>query len=152
MHFKFRMPGTSILLAAFFALMIVTSTEVFDALRYMQCTKWTPAVTMPYSAFTPSHARDWVRSQVLDGKSVNLIRGGFPTRITYYAVMENGNILSCSTDMKTELEGILNSWAITLILLPIGLGIWSGVVLMKMFIENGQPTLWDWSGRGTQVK
>lgn len=151
MHFKFRMPGTSILLAAFFVLMVVVTTEVFDALRYMQCTQWTPN-TMPYSAFTPSTARDWVRSRVLDGKPVKLIRDGFPTRITYYALMENGNVLSCSTDMKTELEGILNSWAITLILIPIGLGMWSAVALMKMFIENGQPTLWGWSGRGTKVR
>jgi RNA-directed DNA polymerase len=36
--------------------------------------------------------------------------------------------------------------------LPIGIGIWYAAIFMKTFIENGQPTLWDWSVRGRRVK
>jgi len=168
-------------------LMFWVSMEVFDALRYRQCTDWHPlpptgwvvhlsgvgqdrvyartldgstycytdhwqACQMSSMVSTPVNANDWVRSQIQDEEPVELIRGGSLTEVTYYTLTKDGIVSSCSTDFKTELNSIINSIAIIWLLIPIGIGIWSAIVDIKMFIDHGEPTLWDWFGRGTKIK
>jgi len=186
---RFSMPVTSIIPVAISVLMLWVTVEVFDALRFLQCTEWHPllpppgwvvhlsgtgrdrvyaktldgttycytdhwttACTISPYASTPASARKWVRSQIQDEEPTELIRGGSPTEVTYYKLAKDGIVSSCSTDFKSEVNGMIDSGAIILPLIPIGIIIWCGVIFMKMFIGHGEPTLWDWSGRGTKIK
>ena len=110
------------------------------------------ACLQPSIISAPSNARPWVMSQVQDGKPLQLIRGGPPTEVTYYTLTANGNMASCVTDFKSEVNGIIDSGAVFLLLIPVGIIVWCGIVFMRMFIRHGEPTLWDWSGRGTRIK
>ncbi|MCB9111014.1 MAG: hypothetical protein H6634_07175 [Anaerolineales bacterium] len=77
------------------------------------------------------------------------------TRISsrnYFALLENGEIWSCSTNFQTESNQIVHSRAVILLVIPALIGFACFAIFMKIFIERGSPVLWDFFGRGRRVK
>jgi hypothetical protein len=100
-----------------------------------------PAWLNPY--FTPISEQS---------SAIQLARVEEVTKASYYALLENRQIWVCQTDFFSELEHILFSRAVLWLIPPAGIGLWCAVIFMKIFIEEGKPTWWDFWGRGTRVK
>ena len=72
--------------------------------------------------------------------------------IRYYALLDNGQVLQCSTTWTAEVRNILYSREILWLLLLVGIIIFSGGWFLKIVIEEGAPVLSDWFGNIKRIK
>jgi hypothetical protein len=81
-----------------------------------------------------------------------LIRTGGYSQVTYYALLEDGQVWACPVDLETEINNMARSASALFLLLPLGLGIFSVIWFFGIFTREGEPMLWDVFGRGWRVK
>ena len=83
---------------------------------------------------------------------VDLARGGSWVQVRYIARVENGSLWSCQTNLNAELEAMLASGQIVWLAIPPGLGGLGAWAFFSIVASEGQPTFWDFFGRGRRVK
>ena len=117
--------------------------------------QWSKCIRPSYK-FRPDVAPSWLtnalETEFEDGSVLQVIRAGNLSHITYHSLLADRRIFSCSTNFNTEIENIFRSGLFLWLLVPAIAIIWSVVSLVSIFIKYGQPTLWDFWGRGTRIK
>ncbi len=114
--------------------------------------------TCNMSPFPPKFvsAPEWLTARFVSipdfGEIAQLARARTMLNVQYYALLENGNVWSCLTTIGAESENVFRSSAILLLLIPFGLACWCFYSLLMIQIRRGEPTLWDFFGRGTRIK
>lgn len=86
------------------------------------------------------------------GNVLQVIRANGFFDMNYYSLHKDGRVYSCSTNINAELENIISSGAFTWLLIPLAGMVWSIATFVGLFIKHGQPTLWDFWGRGERIK
>jgi len=117
--------------------------------------QWSKCVLPPYK-LRSDLAPSWLNPEFetkFDNRSVlQVIRTGNFSHTTYYSLLTDRQVFLCSTNFNAELENIFRSGLFLWLLVPAIAIIWSVVSLINIFIKYGQPTLWDFWGRGTRIK
>jgi hypothetical protein len=72
--------------------------------------------------------------------------------VSYYSLLADQRVYTCSTNIEIEMENILSSGMFVWLLIPLSGLAWSIITFVNLFIKHGQPTLWDFWGRGQRIK
>lgn len=70
----------------------------------------------------------------------------------YFAIASNNEIWQCSSTVMAELNQLVFSWKVFLLSIPLALGIFSIWWFFKILITEGRSVIWDWRGRGKEIK
>ena len=117
--------------------------------------EWSNCISPAYD-FEIDSAPFWtmktITQYVKSGNIKQVIRSNGYLKTNYYMLLMNGDIYNCSTSIKDEINQILSSSQLFVILIPVvGFGL-SLVFFIKFFLREGDPTFWDFWGRGTKIK
>lgn len=133
-------------------LYIETANHLSYCLRQGQ---WTNCLLPPYG-FQPDRAPAWLMSRFEsafpNGTASQVIRSDGFSEVIYYSLLTDKRVFSCSTNFSAEIENIFSSGLFLWLLIPMIGMIWSAISFFKIFIEHGEPTLWDFWGRGERIK
>lgn len=120
-----------------------------------QLNHWTRC-NLPLYELHSEQAPVWIMDRIAsDFRNTSVdqaIRAGSFDEGAYYLLLDDGQILTCETSLRLELENMLRSGLFLWLLLPFVAFIWSIVAFGNIFIRHAQPTLWDWWGRGERIK
>jgi hypothetical protein len=101
----------------------------------------------------PAWFNPWFKAIPAEAKAVQLtIAGDYYSGQDYFALLNDGQIWSCSKNFKLETERIVQSGAVIWLIIPAAIGLGCAAWFMQIFIQNGSPTQWDFWGRGTKIK
>ncbi len=101
----------------------------------------------------PTWFNPWFGELPTEAKAVQLTLAGSPYfEHSYIALLEDDQIWSCPKHTREEVEGIMQTGAVIWLILPVAVGIACAAWFMRIFIQHGSPTLWDFWGRGTRIK
>jgi hypothetical protein len=117
--------------------------------------QWSKCLLSPYET-EPDSAPTWLIGRLEsipqnDG-ILQVIRAGSLSNVTYYSLLADGRIFACSTNFTAEVENMFRSGSFVWLLIPTLAMLWSAVSFFDIFIKYGQPTLWDFWGRGERIK
>ena len=116
---------------------------------------WSKCTLPPYD-LQPDIAPSWL-TNILEtifqkGDIFQTIRSDSFIDTRYYLLLSNKQIFTCNTSFDVEAKNITHSWYFMWLIIPIIGVIWSIVSFLNIFIKYGQPTLWDFWGRGERIK
>jgi hypothetical protein len=104
------------------------------------------------SDMAPAWLIDKFSSAFQQKNPLQVIRSNGFFEVSYYSLLADKKIYSCSTNIEAEMENIFSSGAFVWLLIPLSGLAWSIFTFVKLFIKYGQPTLWDFWGRGQRIK
>lgn len=117
--------------------------------------QWSKCTLPPY-ALQPDEAPAWLAGRLeanfQTGPVLQVIRAGSISDVTYYALLADRRLLACSTNFTIEVENTFQSSLFVWLLIPTGGILWCSAWFINIVIKYGQPTYWDFSGRGRRVK
>lgn len=133
-------------------LYIKTTTNTIYCLGQNQ---WTPCNLPPYD-LQPDNAPSWVirflEAGFQNNSVLQAIRSDSFVNTNYYSLLPNGHVFVCPTSFSAETENIIRSGSLVWLIIPsVGI-IWSIISFLNIFIKYGQPTFWDFWGRGERIK
>lgn len=107
----------------------------------------------PAWGLKPDRAPAWLAQYFYkDEKISQWIRGDKPVDVNYFRLLEDGRFYTCKTNLQNEADQILLSGSVLWLFPPAMIGILCVVKFFQLFFEYGDPTMWDWSGKGTKIK
>jgi hypothetical protein len=113
--------------------------------------------SLPTYPSSNENAPKWLRnySDIILQKQISIkvltrINGYADT--TYLALSNQNEIWQCSTTFVSEVNEIVYSWKVLLLIIPVMLGLFSIWWFFKILIEEGYPVIWDWWGKGKRIK
>ena len=117
--------------------------------------EWSTCITPAYS-FEIDTAPFWsikmLSQNLKSGHIKQVIRSNGYLKTNYYTLLTNGEIYHCSTSIEDEINQVLSSPQLFVILIPtLGFGL-SLAFFIKSFLREGDPTFWDFWGRGKKIK
>ena len=104
------------------------------------------------SDIAPAWLIDKFSSAFQQKNPLQVIRSNGFFEVSYYSLLPDRQIYTCSTNIEAEMENIFSSGAFVWLLLPLSGLAWSILTFVNLFIKYGQPTLWDFWGRGERIK
>ncbi|MBN8656205.1 MAG: hypothetical protein J0M11_10740 [Anaerolineae bacterium] len=112
--------------------------------------------SMPTYLWDREEAPEWMlqRFEIIPENQTPLreVVAIFINKTHYFALLENDQILTCSTTLPERLDRSFSSGVFLIFLLPIGTGLLSTAWWFNIFIKEGYPVIWDWWGRGKPLK
>jgi hypothetical protein len=117
--------------------------------------EWSNCIT-PSFGFQSTTAPFWTMKSLsqnfVEANIKQIIRSDGYLQTDYYSLLSNGNIFSCSTSLENEINKIFSSSKLFWLLIPmIGFGL-SISAFFKSFAQEGDPSYWDFWGRGLKIK
>lgn len=116
---------------------------------------WSACALPPYgvpSAQAPAWLIDLFPGGFFQPGVSAAVRSGAPANLTYHYLLADHRIFTCATDLDAELDGILKSGAWLWLLPPALAAAWSVYTFTRIFVQTGQPTWWDFWGKGRRIK
>ena len=117
--------------------------------------QWSKCALPPYE-LQPDLAPAWLirrlESTFQIGSILQVMRSGSFADVTYYSLLADRRVFACSTNFSSEMENIFRSGSFVWLLIPTMAIIGSVVSFVAIFIKSGQPTLWDFWGKGERIK
>lgn len=149
-----RAPEMPVRLVDAFGGRVYVRTETDHILCHEQG-RWADCMGSPYPPRL-GQAPDWLVNNFIAvpvaGTIVQLIRVSAFMDMTYYALLDSGEVIRCDARLDSQLVSMVRSGLVLLLILPLAALIWSLAVFLRIFILRGSPVLWDFFGRGTRIK
>jgi hypothetical protein len=118
--------------------------------------QWSKCTLPPYDELQSNMAPTWLidnfSSAFQQSGVLQVIRSDSFFEVSYYSLLTDKRVFSCSTNIDTEIENIFRSGLFVWLLIPLLGMAWSIASFVNLFIKYGQPTLWDFWGRGERIK
>jgi len=111
---------------------------------------------LPTDDLQPDMAPAWLidnfGSAFQQSNLLQVIRSNSFFNVSYYSLLADKRVYTCSTNLEKEMENIFSSGMFVWLLIPLSGLAWSIITFVNLFIQYGQPTLWDFWGRGQRIK
>jgi hypothetical protein len=135
----------------------ITYLQMQDGTLYCNSTGGWQKCPPPFQAWQQKDAPDWLNKyfEIIPGNkgAVKLeTRFTILGDIHYVALLDDGQMMLCSTRWTADIRNVLYSREILGLLLLAGIMIFCCGWFLRIFIQEGDPVISDWSGNVKRVK
>jgi len=125
-----------------------------DKTYCFQLGQWKSCRLPPYELHS-EQAPTWIMGRLSsdfhNASASQVMRVGNFSKVVYYLLLDDGQLLTCETSLRLELENMLRSGLFFWLVVPLVVLIGSIIAFGNIFIKHAHPTLWDWWGRGKKI-